>query len=65
MTDKGEMAAETIDKNMHIDTHYGAIASKAVKLKPAELNVPGSSCDAFLRENYPRAREFSSFGPSP
>lgn len=42
VTDKGEMSAETIDKNMHIDTHYGAIASKAVKLKPAQLNVPGS-----------------------
>ena len=41
VTEKGEMEAETIDKNMHIDTHYGAIASKAVKLKPAELNVPG------------------------
>jgi hypothetical protein len=38
--DKGEMLAETIDKNMHIDTHYGAIASKAVKLQPKELNVP-------------------------
>ena len=40
ITDSGEMLAETIDKNMHIDTHYGAIASKAVKLKPKELNVP-------------------------
>uniref|UniRef100_A0A7R9W5A8 Nucleoside-diphosphate kinase n=1 Tax=Pseudictyota dubia TaxID=2749911 RepID=A0A7R9W5A8_9STRA len=40
ITGSGEMAAETIDKNMHIDTHYGAIASKAVKLKPSELNVP-------------------------
>uniref|UniRef100_A0A7S1B8D5 Nucleoside-diphosphate kinase n=1 Tax=Corethron hystrix TaxID=216773 RepID=A0A7S1B8D5_9STRA len=40
VTGKGEMPAETIDKNMHIDTHYGAIASKAVKLKPDELNVP-------------------------
>ena len=40
ITNKGEMLAETIDKNMHIDTHYGAIASKAVKLKPSELNVP-------------------------
>jgi len=38
--EKGEMLAEKIDKNMHIDTHYGAIASKAVKLKPSELNVP-------------------------
>jgi len=40
VTGKGEMGADTIDKNMHIDTHYGAIASKAVKLKPAALNVP-------------------------
>jgi len=40
ITGKGEMQAETIDKNLHIDTHYGAIASKAVKLKPHELNVP-------------------------
>lgn len=40
ITDKGEISAESIDKNMYIDTHYGAIASKAVKLKPSELNVP-------------------------
>jgi nucleoside diphosphate kinase len=40
ITGKGEMVAETIDKEMYIDTHYGAIASKAVKLKPNELNVP-------------------------
>jgi hypothetical protein len=40
VTDKGEISAEEIDKNLFIDTHYGAIASKAVKLKPSELNVP-------------------------
>jgi len=40
VTGKGEISAEEIDKNMFIDTHYGAIASKAVKLKPSELNVP-------------------------
>jgi len=40
ITGKGEMLAETIDKNMYIDTHYGAIASKAVKLAPSQLNVP-------------------------
>mmetsp|Transcript_96927 Transcript_96927/g.145199 ORF Transcript_96927/g.145199 Transcript_96927/m.145199 type:complete len:380 (-) Transcript_96927:68-1207(-) len=40
ITGKGEMTADQIDKNMYIDTHYGAIASKAVKLKPSELNVP-------------------------
>ena len=40
ITGKGEMLAEEIDQKMHIDTHYGAIASKAVKLKPNQLNVP-------------------------
>jgi hypothetical protein len=40
VTGKGEISAEQIDKNLYIDTHYGAIASKAVKLKPSELNVP-------------------------
>ena len=40
VTGKGQILAEDIDKNMYIDTHYGAIASKAVKLKPSELNVP-------------------------
>jgi hypothetical protein len=40
ITGRGEISAESIDKNMYIDTHYGAIASKAVKLKPSELSVP-------------------------
>jgi len=40
ITARGEMSAEDIDKNQYIDTHYGAIASKAVQLKPNELNVP-------------------------
>jgi hypothetical protein len=40
ITGKGEIRAEVIDRNMYIDTHYGAIASKAVKLKPSQLNVP-------------------------
>ncbi|CAB9527569.1 expressed unknown protein [Seminavis robusta] len=40
ITGKGSMLAEEIDKKMYIDTHYGAIASKAVKLQPAALNVP-------------------------
>jgi uncharacterized OsmC-like protein len=34
ITDKGEISAEEIDKNMFIDTHYGAIASKAGELIP-------------------------------
>jgi len=40
VTGKGEISAEQIDKKLFIDTHYGAIASKAVKLQPSELNVP-------------------------
>ena len=40
ITGKGEMVAEQIDKHQYIDTHYGAIASKAVKLHPSELIVP-------------------------
>lgn len=47
VTDKGEMTAETIDQNMHIDTHYGAIANKAVKQKPSELNVPQKGKEQF------------------
>jgi len=31
ITSKGEISAEEIDKNMFIDNHYGAIASKAGK----------------------------------
>ena len=40
ITSKGEMLAEEIDAKMYIDNHYGAIASKAVKLLPKDLNVP-------------------------
>jgi len=40
VTGHGVITAESIDKNMFIDKHYGAIASKAVVLKPSELNVP-------------------------
>lgn len=40
ITGSGTINAEEIDKKMYIDTHYGAIASKAVKMKPSELNVP-------------------------
>jgi hypothetical protein len=47
VTGKGEISAEDIDKKMYIDTHYGAIASKAVKLKPSELNVPDKGKAAF------------------
>ena len=37
---EGELGYEEIEKKQLIDTHYGAIASKAVSLKPSELNVP-------------------------
>ena len=40
ITGSGTINAEEIDKNMYIDTHYGAIASKAVKMEPYQLNVP-------------------------
>ena len=36
--EEGSIAEPTkIDSDMFIDTHYGAIAAKAVKLKPSEL----------------------------
>jgi len=37
---EGSLDAATIDKNMLIDNHYYAIASKATLLPPSELNVP-------------------------
>eukprot|EP00429_Kryptoperidinium_foliaceum_P134161 CAMPEP_0176281234 /NCGR_PEP_ID=MMETSP0121_2-20121125/50193_1 /TAXON_ID=160619 /ORGANISM="Kryptoperidinium foliaceum, Strain CCMP 1326" /LENGTH=311 /DNA_ID=CAMNT_0017621569 /DNA_START=53 /DNA_END=985 /DNA_ORIENTATION=- len=36
---EGAIPAETIDKQQLIDTHYGAIAAKAVRQKPAALTV--------------------------
>ena len=36
---EGTIPAEEIDQHHLIDTHYGAIASKAVKQKPTELTV--------------------------
>jgi hypothetical protein len=44
---EGDLSAETIDKDMLIDTHYGAIASKAVKLNPSQLNVQPKAKAAF------------------
>eukprot|EP00929_Paragymnodinium_shiwhaense_P027136 TRINITY_DN1599_c0_g1_i1.p1 TRINITY_DN1599_c0_g1~~TRINITY_DN1599_c0_g1_i1.p1 ORF type:complete len:380 (-),score=147.52 TRINITY_DN1599_c0_g1_i1:207-1346(-) len=44
---EGSIAAEVIDKNFLIDKHYGAIAAKAVKLKPDELTVQPKAKDAF------------------
>jgi len=36
---EGQIKAEIIDKKKLIDTHYGAIAAKAVSMKPSELTV--------------------------
>jgi nucleoside diphosphate kinase len=47
ITGEGQMDAQTIDEKMYIDTHYGAIASKAMKLDPKELNVPAKGKAAF------------------
>lgn len=47
VTGEGVLTAATIDENQLIDTHYGAIAAKAVKLKPCELNVPSKGQAAF------------------
>ena len=44
VTDKGEITAEQIDKNMLIDTHYGAIASKAGKLIDSKQYCTASLC---------------------
>jgi hypothetical protein len=43
ITGKGEITAESIDRNMYIDTHYGAIASKAIKLLPTQLPDKGKA----------------------
>lgn len=44
---EGAISAETIDKDMLIDTHYGAIAARAMKQKPAELAVSQKAQDDF------------------
>mmetsp|Transcript_63560 Transcript_63560/g.189395 ORF Transcript_63560/g.189395 Transcript_63560/m.189395 type:complete len:384 (-) Transcript_63560:46-1197(-) len=44
---EGEIAAEAIDEKQLIDTHYGAIAAKAVKLQPESLTVQPKAQEAF------------------
>ena len=44
---EGEIDAATIDKQAYIDIHYGAIANRAVRSKPTELNVPPSAQTKF------------------
>jgi len=45
--EEGDISAEEIDEKLLIDTHYGAIASKAVILKPNQLNVPAKGKAGF------------------
>jgi len=44
---EGEIPAEEIDSQQLIDNHYGAIAAKAVKLKPSELTVQPEAQEKF------------------
>jgi len=46
ITSEGKIDAATIEKGMHIDQHYYAIASKATLKKPNELPVPGDKFEA-------------------
>lgn len=46
---EGFISAEKIDKEQLIDTHYGAIAAKAVKLKPATLTVQPKAQEQFKK----------------
>eukprot|EP00408_Alexandrium_pacificum_P059772 CAMPEP_0171172622 /NCGR_PEP_ID=MMETSP0790-20130122/9811_1 /TAXON_ID=2925 /ORGANISM="Alexandrium catenella, Strain OF101" /LENGTH=387 /DNA_ID=CAMNT_0011637479 /DNA_START=52 /DNA_END=1215 /DNA_ORIENTATION=- len=46
---EGEIPAEVIDEKQLIDTHYGAIAAKAVKLKPETLTVQPKAQEAFQK----------------
>lgn len=47
LTAEGEIAAEAIDKKGLIDTHYGAIAAKAMKHKPERLIVQQRARELF------------------
>mmetsp|Transcript_80063 Transcript_80063/g.208066 ORF Transcript_80063/g.208066 Transcript_80063/m.208066 type:complete len:393 (+) Transcript_80063:72-1250(+) len=44
---EGAINAEKIDSEMLIDTHYGAIAARAMKQKPSELVVQKGAQEAF------------------
>jgi len=46
---EGRIAAEVIDKNRLIDTHYGAIASRAMSQKPSEMPVQQKAKDEFKK----------------
>jgi hypothetical protein len=44
--DEGEISAERIDAERLIDQHYYAIGSKAVLLRPSELDIPNDKFEA-------------------
>lgn len=44
---EGPIAAEKIDKDQLIDTHYGAIAARAMRQKPTDLVVQQKAMDDF------------------
>jgi len=44
---EGQIKADMIDKKKLIDTHYGAIAAKAVSMKPSQLTVQTKAQDEF------------------
>merc|ERR1719210_589514 len=46
---EGSILAEEIDKKQLIDTHYGAIAAKAVKQKPTSLTVQPKAQEEFQK----------------
>ena len=47
---EGQIKSTIIDKKKLIDTHYGAIAAKAVTLKPKDLTVQEKSQEEFEKQ---------------
>jgi hypothetical protein len=47
VVDEGTLDGHIIDKDMLIDNHYGAIAAKAVMMKPEELEVSPEAAGMF------------------
>eukprot|EP00854_Cymbomonas_tetramitiformis_P010470 gene10470-12381_t len=46
---EGEWDSKAIDEKLLIDNHYGAIASKAMKVKPAELSLTPKAKELFKK----------------
>jgi len=47
--DEGKIPSEQIDKQGLIDVHYGSIAARCVREKPAQLKIDDEMKDEFLR----------------